>query len=165
MLRSSLAECANAVFCVPDYSLWMESFEKTVFSPSHDHSLRVCWNASTFVSPLTWYSSVFAFHVCQRDCQMSVKMESYWQWPWYFLAFYIPMWCNTLKQLTVCHHASPSFFLSATTTMRQQTEPGLVVFGVVWDRKLFTVCENIADIANSQLFQSIRALMAKMVLS
>lgn len=53
----------------------------------------------------------------------------------FFRAFHICMWCNTLKQLTVCHRASPSVFLSATTTivMRRQTElisePGLVVFG------------------------------------
>lgn len=59
--------------------------------------------------------------VCQRDCQMNVKMENYWQWPSYFevffLAFYILMWCNRLKQLTVCHHVIPSVTVSASDQM------------------------------------------------
>lgn len=29
--------------------------------------------------------SFFVFHVCQRDCQMNVEMEIYWQWPSYFV--------------------------------------------------------------------------------
>lgn len=40
---------------------------------------------------------------------------------WVFWAFYIFTWCNRLKQLTVCHHASPSVILSTTTNCDMST--------------------------------------------
>lgn len=88
LFNKRLEAASSAFVCLSMHYEW-EVLRKTGFCPSHDHSLCVCWNASAFLSLLTWGSSFFALYVCQRDCQMTVRMGIYWQWPWYFeLALY-----------------------------------------------------------------------------
>lgn len=69
-------------------------------------------------------------------------------WVVFFFSLSILMRCNTVEQLTVCHHASPSVFLSATTAivacqqkMNLFQKPGLVVFwcSLMETDNLFTV--------------------------
>lgn len=112
------------------------------------------------------FFSLFVFHVCQRDCQMNVEMEIYWQWPSYFEFFGHFIFLRDVTDWSSWQFVIMPVHLSSSVQLPivicQQTElisePGLVVFGVVWDRQtdrqLFTVCKNkknIADIANSHV--------------
>lgn len=145
----------------------MESSTKTVMiTACVCAGIRVLFRLSWFDA--CFFSSLFVFHVCQRDCQMNVEMEIYWQWPSYFEFFGHFMFLRDATDWSSWQFVIMPVHLSSSVQLPivicQQTElisePGLVVFGVVWDRQtdrqttvhcLYKKKKNIADIANSHV--------------